>query len=146
MEEERGAMSHDRRKGEGLNQDLIEGDQNKGMVDSNSSRKEDGGYECNLCLYSSRDNYNMRLHLGGKHSMELDYRCPSCGSHFKTKVAFVLHKALSLHPTEQNKNSVAGEVKEDNTEDNNNKPGKLGTYEDGKYKMCPRCGNKIIRE
>lgn len=46
-----------------------------------------------MCEYVSRDRYNMRHHLEGKHSLTSGYPCPVCGLSFKTKQIFTNHRA-----------------------------------------------------
>jgi hypothetical protein len=46
-----------------------------------------------MCAYVSRDKYNMRHHLEGKHSLTSGYPCLGCGFTFKTKQIFTNHRA-----------------------------------------------------
>ena len=41
-------------------------------------------YSCNLCHYTARDRYNIKIHLEGKHDLG-SYNCPHCDKHLKTR-------------------------------------------------------------
>jgi predicted SprT family Zn-dependent metalloprotease len=49
-----------------------------------AGRRRASHYTCNLCQYTARDRYNVKIHLEGKHGLG-SYNCPHCAKHLKTK-------------------------------------------------------------
>merc|ERR1712183_1153663 len=67
-------------------------DQNKDLVSRYAVKTLTGKYSCNLCGYVTRDKYNIRLHLEGKHQMSGGYQCDLCNKHIKTKQSLTQHR------------------------------------------------------
>ena len=62
------------------------------VVNSFAQNIEDKKCFCNLCSYTSRDKYNMRLHLERKHGLSSGYKCKFCDKSFKTNQDLSKHK------------------------------------------------------
>jgi len=52
--------------------------------------KRSSRYSCNLCKYSARDRYNIKIHLDGKHQLG-SYPCWRCNRKMKTKQELSRH-------------------------------------------------------
>ena len=61
-------------------------------VDAFSKRVEGRRYECNLCTFTSRDKYNIGLHLERKHGLSPGYKCSVCNKNLKTKQDLSQHQ------------------------------------------------------
>jgi len=61
-------------------------------VDAFAKKVEGRMYECNLCIYTSRYKYNMRLHLERKHGLTPGYKCSVCNRIVKTKQDLSQHQ------------------------------------------------------
>jgi len=82
---------------------MLEGDQNKDIVEVHADRLEDGRLSCKLCRHLTHKTYNMRLHLEGKHDgLSAGYLCDLCHAVFKTKHLLRHHRLKCLqHSTYQ---------------------------------------------
>jgi len=87
------------------------GDGNKDVVQSYSSKLDNGKYACRICGHLVRDKYNIRLHLEGKHDLSVGYNCTQCHNVFKTMQVLSQHKSQCLFGKvkpldEQHKSSI----------------------------------------
>jgi len=51
-----------------------------------------GKYACKICGFVTRDKYNIRWHLEGKHELSTGYQCEKCKEHVKTKKHLTQHR------------------------------------------------------
>ena len=62
------------------------------MVEAYAEKIESGKYSCKLCGFVTRDKYNIRWHLEGKHELGAGYQCDICKQIVKTKKHLTQHK------------------------------------------------------
>jgi len=68
-------------------------DQSKDLVTEYAEKTFNGKYSCNLCGFVSRDKYNIRIHIEGKHQLSSGYQCDQCYKYLRTKQSLSQHKA-----------------------------------------------------
>jgi len=76
---------------EGVGMEGVIVDQNKDCVTAYADKIDGGKYSCKVCGFITRDKYNIRLHLEGKHELGSGYKCNKCNKCVKTR------KDLSEH-------------------------------------------------
>ena len=69
-------------------------DQSKDVVGTYAERIERGKYSCKICMFTARDQYNIRLRIERKHELSSGYRCPYCYKNVKTKQDLSQHKSV----------------------------------------------------
>jgi len=80
---------------EGVASYQIQGmDPNQDVVESFAEKMEGGKYSCKLCGFVTRDKYNIRWHLEGKHELGPGYQCDICKQELKTKKHLTQHRLL----------------------------------------------------
>ena len=62
------------------------------VVEAYAEKIESGKYSCKLCGFVTRDKYNIRWHLEGKHELGAGYQCDICKQIVKTKKHLTQHK------------------------------------------------------
>ena len=62
------------------------------VVDVYAVKIESGKYSCKLCGFVTRDKYNIRWHLEGKHELGAGYQCDKCKVVVKTKKHLTQHR------------------------------------------------------
>jgi len=67
-------------------------DQDTDLVSHYAAKTDDGKFSCTLCSYITRDKYNIRRHLDGKHDLTGGYQCDKCYKQLKTKQSLSQHK------------------------------------------------------
>jgi len=65
---------------------------NTDVVGAYAEKLETGKYACKLCGFITRDKYNIRLHLEGKHQLGSGYQCNKCKKYVKTRKDLSEHK------------------------------------------------------
>ena len=69
-----------------------------GLVPTYSVKTGDGKFSCTLCDYITRDKYNIRRHLDGKHDLTGGYRCEKCFKQLNTKQSLSQHRLHCFQP------------------------------------------------
>jgi len=77
-------MSDYQTQGLGPTQDVVEAFAEK--------IERSGKYSCKLCGFVTRDKYNIRWHLEGKHELGSGYECDICKKGLKTKKQLTQHR------------------------------------------------------
>ena len=67
------------------------------VVYSYAAKMGNGKYSCNLCGFITRDKYNIRLHLEGKHELGSGYQCDKCKKYVKTRKDLSEHKTKCIN-------------------------------------------------
>jgi len=74
-------------------------EQNKDLVSLYAVKTDSGKVSCTLCDYITRDKYNIRLHLEGKHGLSGGYQCDKCYKQLRTKQSLTQHRLHCVVPT-----------------------------------------------
>jgi len=87
---------------------MLEGDQNKDLVERHAVRSDDGKFVCALCHaaepYITNKRYNMKTHLEAKHELSQGYQCPQCFKVLKTR------NVLNSHMAQNHANNLSSGV------------------------------------
>jgi len=67
-------------------------DPNQDVVEAFAEKLDSGKYSCKLCGFVTRDKYNIRWHLEGKHELGPGYECDICKQGLKTKKQLTQHR------------------------------------------------------
>jgi len=70
---------------------------NSDVVYSYAAKMGNGKYSCNVCGFITRDKYNIRLHLEGKHELGSGYQCEKCKKYVKTRKDLSEHKTKCIN-------------------------------------------------
>jgi len=70
---------------------------NSDVVYSYAVKMGNGKYSCNVCGFITRDKYNIRLHLEGKHELGSGYQCEKCKKYVKTRKDLSEHKTKCIN-------------------------------------------------
>ena len=62
------------------------------VVDAYAVKIASGKYSCKVCGFVTRDKYNIRWHLEGKHELGAGYQCEKCKEVVKTKKHLTQHR------------------------------------------------------
>ena len=62
------------------------------LVSLYAVKTDSGKVSCTLCEYITRDKYNIRLHLEGKHGLSGGYQCDKCYKQLRTKQSLTQHR------------------------------------------------------
>ena len=69
-------------------------DQSKDVVGTYAERIERGKYSCKICMFTARDQYNIRLCIERKHELSSGYCCPYRYKNVKSQLDLSQHKIL----------------------------------------------------
>jgi len=95
-----GAMAEEEQEYEGQYLEMM-GDQaqSKDLVSLYALKTENGKYSCTLCGWITRDKYNLRVHLEGKHDLSGGYNCDKCYRQLRTKQSLAQHRLHCFLPS-----------------------------------------------
>ena len=62
-------------------------------------KTDNGKVSCTLCGYVTRDKYNIRMHLEGRHGMSNGYQCDKCSKQLRTKQSITQHRLHCAGPS-----------------------------------------------
>jgi len=74
-------------------------DADKDVVSLYAVKTDNGKVSCTLCGYVTRDKYNIRMHLEGRHGMSNGYQCDKCSKQLRTKQSLTQHRLHCAGPS-----------------------------------------------